>query len=192
MRVPWWTLLIALLVGCLTTYAWATRGREDAIEEIRARADSVAAQAEAVRAVAEDSIAVIQDSLARLEVKRDTIILRVAEAGGAVEVSGGDLRQHLEVRNDTAGLRLWHEHEATDDHLADLWQEERNVWQEQIEMRVGLEMQLRNIIASQDTELVALRGSFQAMQSEAERWRLKAEPPLLIRLFRRGRCVSLD
>ena len=185
-KLPWWTLLIALLVGAATTYGWAVRGRHGAIEEIRAQADSVMAAVEQARALAEDSIAALEDSLARMEVKRDTIEVRITEAGGAVETTGTTLQEHLDVREDTAGLRLWHEHEQADQHLAQLWQEERTVWQQQIEARVQMEAQLRNIIASQDTELVALRGSLHAMQSEAERYRLKAEPPFLIRLFKGG------
>jgi hypothetical protein len=185
-RVPWWTLLIALLIGSAATYAWATRQREGTIEEIRAQADSVMAAVKAVRTLAEDSIDVLEDSLSRMEVRIDTIEAVREEASGAVEVSGSNLQQHLDLREDSAGLRLWTEHELADQHLASLWQEERNIWQRQIEMRVEMEMQLRNIIASQDTELVALRGSFRAMQAEAERWRLKAEPPWAIRFFRDG------
>lgn len=186
MRVPWWTLLIALLVGSLATYAWATRQRDGTIEEIRAQMDSVSAVGEAERVIARARVAALKDSLARVEVKRDTIEIERREASGAVEVSGSNLQHHLDLREDTAGLRLWTEHEAADAHLADLWSEERSIWQAQIRMRVELEAGLRNIIASQDTELVALRGSFLAMQAEAERWRLKAEPPWVLRFLKDG------
>jgi hypothetical protein len=174
-------LLVGIVLGTVGTYAWATR-QTGTIEQIRAQADSLMAAVDLVREMAEDSIAALEDSLAHIEVKRDTIEIRITEAGGAVTSTGGNLEEHLTLREDTAGLRLWDEHKQADAHLAALWQEERTVWQQQIEMRVQLEAQLRNVIASQDTELVALRGNFLAMQAEAERWRLKAEPPWAIRV----------
>jgi hypothetical protein len=168
--------LVGLVVGSASAWLYVTRGHDGEIESIEQRARADSARSDSLIA---DVRAAYQDTIAAAEAAVETLTVRVPVAVARVDTTGATLIEHLTLREDTAGVRMFNEHIAAEHSLRDIL-----FAQFDARLRVkNLQIAERDrIVAIQDSTIVNLRRDLTAALDEARRWRTKANPPLSIRV----------
>ena len=190
-KLPGWLVGLGLLglvgIGTGLGYWWGTHGTGERITEIAGQAARDSVRSDSVRALLEDSLAVLSDSMAHLGRGVDTIVRVVRSAAQRhAERTGESLTDHLTARNDTAGLRLYAEEEAADQEVVLSYEREVSGLRSQLLIMDERLRLTEAIVIEQDTTLARLRRAFAEMQSEAELWQRKANPPFHVRLLKDG------
>jgi chromosome segregation ATPase len=191
MRVPWWLLVVAFLLGSAGTYWWLSRASEEQFREMRAEAqalerqiawgDSVRAELDAMLEASqfrEDSLKEVKQRvevrIIRAEAKRDTAVADLTEYL-ADDPFGTNLLQNLLTAFDE---QLAAEAEKT--HVTEL---------ELAEARAQGQIKDR-IIGERDSLVARYQVLYPKALAEAERWHRKANPPFTVRLLRDGWKVA--
>ena len=184
MKLPWWVVAVAVLVSSAGTWWWTARASDEDLRDLQRRAvvaDSLLADRDSLLVITHDNLAVLEDSLGLFKIKRDTITVRVVEAGERSHTTAETIQDYLE--GDSVGFALLADHLAADAELNSAFAADTLAFAGQVSV-LEAQVQLWERQHAADTLAIAeLRDLYGDALEQAEDWYRKANPPFTVKLL---------